>query len=176
MFSWGVLAAPRGLWDLCSPTRDQTQTLAVKAPSPDHWTAREFPCCSLVTNTSKAPVALGHLLRRGHGSRLCPLFPSQGSSSLRILPHCIPVGPRNGGTDSCRLGFPGTHDSWFPAGFSQWEALVEMGVQEEERSQGISPLHLLHGSHVTGLDRAQLLLSDPSSSHPSVPNPGRNHG
>ena len=36
-------ATPYGLQDLSSPTRDQTQTLAVKAPSPNHWTAREFP-------------------------------------------------------------------------------------------------------------------------------------
>ena len=31
-----------GLWDLSSPTRDQTQALAVKVPSPNHWTTREF--------------------------------------------------------------------------------------------------------------------------------------
>ena len=33
----------RGLKDLNSLTRDQTQPLAVNAPSPKHWTAREFP-------------------------------------------------------------------------------------------------------------------------------------
>ena len=32
----------QGLWDLSSPTRDQTQPLAVEAQSFNHWTAREF--------------------------------------------------------------------------------------------------------------------------------------
>ena len=34
---------PCSLWDLSSQTRGRTQTLAVKAQSPSHWTAREFP-------------------------------------------------------------------------------------------------------------------------------------
>ena len=34
---------PLGLRVLSSLTRDQTQALAVKVPSPNHWTAREFP-------------------------------------------------------------------------------------------------------------------------------------
>ena len=41
-----LLAAPSCLWDLCSPTRGpgiEPNPLAVKAPSPNHWTAREFP-------------------------------------------------------------------------------------------------------------------------------------
>ena len=29
--------------DLSSSTRDQTCTLGMKAPSPNYWTAREFP-------------------------------------------------------------------------------------------------------------------------------------
>ena len=36
-------AAPHSLWDLSSPTRDWTWATAVKAPSPNHWTAGEFP-------------------------------------------------------------------------------------------------------------------------------------
>ena len=36
------MAAPRSLWDLSSSTRDQTWATAVKTPSPNHWTAREF--------------------------------------------------------------------------------------------------------------------------------------
>ena len=36
-------AVPRSLWDLSSPIRDQTQALAVKVRSPNHWTAREVP-------------------------------------------------------------------------------------------------------------------------------------
>ena len=38
------LAMLHGMWDLSSPTRDQTLALpAVQAWSPNHWTAREFP-------------------------------------------------------------------------------------------------------------------------------------
>ena len=37
------LAAPRGLGDLSSPTRDWTQAPAVKASSSNHWTTREIP-------------------------------------------------------------------------------------------------------------------------------------
>ena len=38
-----VLAEPCSLWNLNSLTRDQTQALAMRAPSLNHWTAREFP-------------------------------------------------------------------------------------------------------------------------------------
>ena len=31
------------LWNLRSLTKDQTWVLAVKAPSPNHWNAMEFP-------------------------------------------------------------------------------------------------------------------------------------
>ena len=37
------MALPCILWDLTSPTRDRTSAPTVKAPSPNHWTAREFP-------------------------------------------------------------------------------------------------------------------------------------
>ena len=37
------LAAPLGLPDLSSLTSDQTRAPALKAPSPNHWAAREFP-------------------------------------------------------------------------------------------------------------------------------------
>ena len=37
-----LLATPHSLQDLNSPTRDWTRAKAVKAPSPNHWTAREF--------------------------------------------------------------------------------------------------------------------------------------
>ena len=37
------LAMLRGLWDLSSLTGDRTWALAVKAQSPNHWTARELP-------------------------------------------------------------------------------------------------------------------------------------
>ena len=38
-----ILAVLCGLRDLSSSTRDWTWAPAVKAPSPNHWTAREFP-------------------------------------------------------------------------------------------------------------------------------------
>ena len=41
------LAVPRSLWNLSSPTRDQTVPSAVKVLSPNHCTAREFPLCLL---------------------------------------------------------------------------------------------------------------------------------
>ena len=42
-FSVTGLAAWLGLWDLSSLTRNRTQAPAVKARSPDHRTAGEFP-------------------------------------------------------------------------------------------------------------------------------------
>ena len=36
------LATPHSLWDLGSPTMD-TLALALKAPSPNHWTTKELP-------------------------------------------------------------------------------------------------------------------------------------
>ena len=39
---WGG-ASLHNLWNLSFPTRDQTQAPAVKAPSCNHWTTREFP-------------------------------------------------------------------------------------------------------------------------------------
>ena len=49
-FNWVVfqgcfLAIPCGLCDLSSLTRGWTRATAVKAPSPNHWTTREFPSC-----------------------------------------------------------------------------------------------------------------------------------
>ena len=37
------LTTPHSLWDLSSPTRDEPGHSAVKAQSPNQWTAREFP-------------------------------------------------------------------------------------------------------------------------------------
>ena len=34
---------PRGMWDLSSPTRDQTCTPCIGRQSLNHWTAREVP-------------------------------------------------------------------------------------------------------------------------------------
>ena len=42
-FWFFFLAATHSLRDLSSLIRNQTQPTAVKAPSPNHWTAREFP-------------------------------------------------------------------------------------------------------------------------------------
>ena len=41
-FFW-FLVVSHVSWDLSSPTRDWNWLLAVKAPSPNHWTSREFP-------------------------------------------------------------------------------------------------------------------------------------
>ena len=43
IFNFYILVTLCGLQDLSSLTRDQTQAPAVKAPSPNHWTTREFP-------------------------------------------------------------------------------------------------------------------------------------
>ena len=37
------VTAPFDLWDLSSPTRDQTWAVAVEAWNPNHWTTRECP-------------------------------------------------------------------------------------------------------------------------------------
>lgn len=43
-FSGGAgSTTPHGLQDLSFPSRDQTQALAVKALSPNHWATKEFP-------------------------------------------------------------------------------------------------------------------------------------
>ena len=34
---------PRGMWDLSSPTRNQTLTPCIERRSLNHWTAREVP-------------------------------------------------------------------------------------------------------------------------------------
>ena len=39
----GGSATAHGLQDLSFPSRGQTQALAVKAPSPNHWTTKEIP-------------------------------------------------------------------------------------------------------------------------------------
>ena len=53
------LVVPCGLWDLCSPTRDgiETRPSAVRAQSPNNWTAREFPMEQiLLTSFSKLEI------------------------------------------------------------------------------------------------------------------------
>ena len=51
-------ATLHSVWDLNSPTRDQTWDPSVKAPSPNRWTAREFPPWGLLNTFS-------HLILRG---------------------------------------------------------------------------------------------------------------
>ena len=53
------LAAPCGLQDLSSLTRDRTQALAVKMTNPNHWTAREFPCLDLLIESVITPYRIG---------------------------------------------------------------------------------------------------------------------
>ena len=50
LFSFSFLAVPRSLRDLSSPTRVWTWAWAVKALSPNHWTAREFPIFHFLRN------------------------------------------------------------------------------------------------------------------------------
>ena len=53
IFFFFFFAAPQGLWDLNSPTRDRTQALstsALRVQSPNHWTGREFPSRVALTN------------------------------------------------------------------------------------------------------------------------------
>ena len=47
------LATLCDLWDLSSLTRDWTWVLAVEVPSPNHWTAREFPTICFLIEPSK---------------------------------------------------------------------------------------------------------------------------
>ena len=49
------LAAPSGLRDLSSPTRDRTHALRAKAWSPNHWTTREI----LAKHISEGLVPVG---------------------------------------------------------------------------------------------------------------------
>ena len=57
------LAMLRGLWDLSSPTRDRTRALAVKAQSPNHWTARNSLCYLLHNFVGNMKDALERLVR-----------------------------------------------------------------------------------------------------------------
>ena len=43
---------PQGMWDLSSPTRDQTLTPCIGRPSLNHWTTREIPKVFLNTNSN----------------------------------------------------------------------------------------------------------------------------
>ena len=43
IFCFVFLTVSCSLWDLSSPIRDQTRTMAVKTCSPNRWTTREFP-------------------------------------------------------------------------------------------------------------------------------------
>ena len=52
---FSFLAASWGLQDLSSLTRGWAWAPEVKAPSPNHWTTREFLCLLLLAQTSIAP-------------------------------------------------------------------------------------------------------------------------
>ena len=44
LFLFYVLGfSPRGMWDLSTPTRDQTATSFIERQSLSHWTTREVP-------------------------------------------------------------------------------------------------------------------------------------
>ena len=62
----------RGLQDLSSLTRDRTQAMAVKAPSPNYWTVREFPENALNQN-----FLIAHKLWLSPHPERLPLFKEQ---------------------------------------------------------------------------------------------------
>ena len=43
-FFFNFLTGSRGMWVICSPSRDWTSGLAMEAQSLNHWPAREAPC------------------------------------------------------------------------------------------------------------------------------------
>ena len=54
VLEWGASAFcfgfwPQGMWDISSPTRDQTHTPCIGRQSLNHWTAREVPRTSVLT-------------------------------------------------------------------------------------------------------------------------------
>ena len=69
IFIYFFLAIPCSLWDLSYQTRGRTRALAVKAWSPSHWTAREFPRSEFLI-----PEHL-HLKQEEKGSKFPFLFP-----------------------------------------------------------------------------------------------------
>ena len=56
-FYYYFLIWPYSLQDLSSLTRDWTQVPAMKAPSPIHWTTREFPIHTLLITGEGRPEA-----------------------------------------------------------------------------------------------------------------------
>ena len=77
-----VLAEPWGLQDLSSPTRNWTQAMAVKVPSPNHWTAREFPISicrvpSVADYIFQRPTYLSHVTCSFYNGRT--LLPLRGN-------------------------------------------------------------------------------------------------
>ena len=70
-------AAPPGLQDLSSLTKDRTQAPAVKAWSPNHWTTREFPGTpnflrNLQAILTKLCPEGGVIFIISHSTKICP--------------------------------------------------------------------------------------------------------
>ena len=55
------LATLHSLQNLSSPTRDQTRAPAVRAPSPNHWTTREFPSHGVLKDKFGNSLPLGQV-------------------------------------------------------------------------------------------------------------------
>ena len=66
-FNLFILAMSCVLWDINSPTRDQTQAPAVKVWSPNHWTMREYPAHYFNST-------LFNLIGMGYSKRSAPQF------------------------------------------------------------------------------------------------------
>ena len=52
LLSYALAFWPRGIWDLSSPTSDQSSTPCIRKWSLNHWTIREVPGFVLFTNIS----------------------------------------------------------------------------------------------------------------------------
>ena len=104
-FFSGVL---HGLQDLRSPTREPW-SLAVKAPSPNHWTARKFPECAFYLFVCLFLAALGlRCCAFIAVRRLSLVVESGGCSSFRCAGFSVQwllllrsTGSRHAGFSSC---------------------------------------------------------------------------
>ena len=69
-FFYVLVFWPRGMWDLSSPTRDQTLTPCIGRRSLNHWTAREVPT-PLIFNIL---FAFWHKMPQTHLIHYCPIL------------------------------------------------------------------------------------------------------
>ena len=87
---------PRGMWDLSSPTRDQTHTSCIGRQSLNHWTAREVHLPPFVEEIIFPPLnGLGILVKNQLAIDVWVYFWALNSvplvciSILMPVPHCF---------------------------------------------------------------------------------------